>query len=101
MPADFTGLAAAIAALTAQVTDTVGVEASASAVLAGVSTIVQKAVSDALAADNAVDDAAAATANAAVADALAKLKTSRDALATAVAANPGPTPTPTPAPSQP
>lgn len=92
MPAKFDALNKSIADLTAAVTKTIGVQASATNLLLGVSTIVQNAVAQALQSDNAIDDTAAAAANAAVADALAKLQASTDPLAAAVAANAPPPP---------
>jgi hypothetical protein len=87
--ANLTELQADIAELVTTVTNTVGVQKSATEVLNGIAPIIQSAVDAALAADNAVDDAAAAAASASVKATLATLKDSTGLLATAVAANPG------------
>lgn len=55
MPFDATQLNAAVAALTAQVQATEGVEASAIALITGFSAQIAKAVADAIAADDAAD----------------------------------------------
>ncbi len=87
MPADFTALNAAIAALTTQVAATEGTEESAGALIAGFSAQITKAVTDALTADDAADNGSIVAANQAIADVTARFKAADDKLGAAVAAN--------------
>ncbi len=87
MPADTTALNAAVAALTTQVAKTEGTEASAKALITGFSVAITKAVTDALTADNAADQASIDAANAAIATVTARFQASADDLGAAVAAN--------------
>lgn len=89
MAADFTNLQKQIDALTTQVTNTEGVEASAALLLQNQATAIQTAVTAALTADNSADDASIAAANAAIQGVAARFQASADALGAAVAANPG------------
>lgn len=101
MPADFSGLNAAVAALTAQVSSTEGTEASAIALLNGVGTAIQKAVADALTADDAADNGSIQAANQAIAAVISRFTASGNALGAAVAANSGGAPPPPPPPPPP
>lgn len=85
--ADLSALQAGIDALEAQVAKTVGIEESAAALITGFSQAVQKAVADALAADNAADDASITAASAAIADVTSRFLASQEKLGAAVAAN--------------
>ena len=86
---DFTALQSAIDALTAQATATVGTEDSAEVVINGFSAQVSKAVSDALAADDAADQGSIQAAQAAIAAVTKQFTDSSAKLGAAVAANPG------------
>ena len=92
MPADLTGLNAAIAALTTQVADTETKEASAIALIGGFATQVSKAVTDALTADDAADNGSIQAANEAIEAVRARFAASGAALGEAVAANTPQTP---------
>ena len=96
MPANFADLTAQIDALSAQAARTVGVEASAKQIITGFSTAITKAVSDALAADDAADQGSIDAAKAAIANVTTQFSASADDLGAAVAANPGPPPPPPP-----
>ncbi len=97
--ADVTRLNAAIATLTDQVAATETVEASASNLLLGFSSAIAKAVTDALAADNAADQGSIDAAMQAIADTTTRFQASAGALGTAVAANtPSAPPEPPPSP---
>lgn len=87
MAADFAALQQAINALTAQVEQTEGTEASAKALIEGFAAQVQKAVSDALTADNAADQGSIDAANQAISDVTARFAASGSALGAAVASN--------------
>ena len=95
---DFAALNAQITALTAQVTKTEGTEASAGALIAGFSAAIQKAVADALAADDAADTNSINAAAQAITDVTARFAAADDKLGAAVAANAPPVPDPPPAP---
>jgi hypothetical protein len=101
MPADFTGLNAAVTALTAQVQNTEGTEASAIALINGFSAAAQKAVADALTADDAADNGSIQAANDAIAAVTARFVQSGSALGAAVAAGGPNTPPPPPPPPPP
>jgi formaldehyde-activating enzyme involved in methanogenesis len=88
MALDFTVLNATIAALTAQVTATVGVEDSASVLIGGFSAAVAKAVADALAANEVTNQATLQAVNDAIAGVTTQFTDSAAKLGTAVAANP-------------
>lgn len=85
--ADITILNAAVEALTAQVAATETIEASAIALIGGFGAAVTKAVTDALAADNAADDASITAAKEAIAAVTARFTASAGALGDAVVAN--------------
>lgn len=89
MPANTTNLDAALAALTAQVAETEGVEASAVALINGFAAAVTAAVTAALTADNAATQTSIDAATAAIEATRARFAASEDALGAAVAANPG------------
>lgn len=89
MPADFSKLQAAVDAAKTQVTATVGVEASAIALINNFAEATKKAVTDALAADNAADQGSIDAAVAAITDTQAAFADSANKLGAAVAANPG------------
>lgn len=93
MPVDFTALNSAVAALTNQVNATEGTEASAVALINGFSQQIQKAVADAITADDAADQGTLDTVNQAIADVTSRFAASGQKLGDAVAATPG-TPTP-------
>lgn len=95
MPADFTVLNAAIANLTLQVAATEGVEASAVTLINGFSAAIQKAVADAVAADDAADTGTAAAVAQAITDTTARFAASQ-ALLAAVATPPVPASPPVP-----
>ena len=88
MPADFSALEAAVAALTTQVAVTEGTEGSAAELINGFAAQVSAAVTTALTADNAADANSIAAANAAIAGVTARFNASAAALGAAVAANP-------------
>ena len=94
MPADFSALQAAINALTDQVTNTEGTEASAVALINGFSAAVTKAVTDALAADDAADQGSITAAQSAISSVTSRFTASAAALGAAVAANSPAPPTP-------
>ncbi len=83
--ADVTALNSAITALTAQVANTETVEGSAEALIDGFSAQITKAVTDALTADNAADDASIAAAQQAINDVTARFTASAAKLGAAVA----------------
>ncbi len=87
--ADTTALNQAVQDLAAEVTNTTGIEASATALINGFAAAVTKAVTDALTADNAADQGSIDAATKAIADAKAAFNASAGTLAAAVAANPG------------
>lgn len=87
--ADFTKFQAAIDALKAQVAATVGVEASAVALITGFAETVKKAVADALTANDAADQSSIDDAMAAIDGATTAFADSQNKLGAAVAANPG------------
>lgn len=87
MAADFSKLQATIDALTAQVAATKTVEASAKAALEGFADAIKKAVTDALTADNAADDASIAAASKAIDDTTAAFQASAADLGAAIPAN--------------
>ena len=91
MPADFSALTAAVAALTTQVAATEGTEASAKALIDGFAAQVTAAVTAALTADNNADATSIAAANQAIADVTARFQASAASLGAAVASG---TPTP-------
>jgi hypothetical protein len=91
MPVDLTALNTTITALTAEVTRTEGTEDSAGVLIAGFSSAVTKAVTDALTADNAANQTSIDAANKAISDVTARFAAADDKLGAAVAANPGPT----------
>ena len=93
---DVSKLQAQIDALAAQVAQTETLEGSAVALLNGFSTAVQKAVADALAADDAADQGSIAAAADAISATTARFTASGAALGAAVAAN---TPQAPPAPN--
>ncbi len=77
-----------LSALTAQVAETEGIEASAVALIQGFSTKIQEAVAAALAADDAADQGSIDAANAAIAEVTARFKASAGALGAAVTSIP-------------
>ena len=85
--ADTTGLNAAVAALTDQVEQTETVEGSAVTLINGFAAEIQKAVTDALTADNAADQGSIDAANAAIAAVTARFNASAASLGAAVSAN--------------
>lgn len=89
MPADYSSLQAQIDALTQQVAQTEGVEASAVALIQNFAQQVQTAVAAALTADNAADQGSIDAANQAIQAVSARFQASGAALGAAVAANPG------------
>lgn len=89
MPADYSALNAAVQANVDQATATEGTEASAIVVLQGFAAQIIKAVSDALAADNAADQGSIDAAVAAVNTVTARYTASGAALGAAIAALPG------------
>jgi hypothetical protein len=97
---DFTALNNQIATLTAQVAKTEGTEASAGLLIAGFSAAVQKAVSDALTADDAADTGSINAAAQAITDVTSRFAAADDKLGAAVAANNPNPPVPAP-PAQP
>jgi len=86
MAANFQQLQQAIADLTAQVEKTEGTEQSAIALIQGFSAAIQKAVADALTADDAADQGSIDAANAAIAEVTNRFAASGAALGDAVAA---------------
>ena len=88
MPADFTPLDTAMAALRDQLTATEGTEANAVVLINGFAAQVTKAVADALTADNAADATSIAAATAAIEERRARFEASRAALAAAIDATP-------------
>ena len=90
--ADVSKLDASVAALTAQVANTEGVEDSAGALIVGFAAAISTAVAAALAADNAADDASIAAAEAAIQGVTARFQASSAKLGAAVTANPLPAP---------
>jgi hypothetical protein len=84
MPVDLTALNEQVTALTAQVEQTEGVEASAMALISGFAAAIQKAVE----ADNAIDAANTAKVVATIAAVKSRFMASATALGAAVAANP-------------
>lgn len=97
MPIDFTGLNSAVTALTNQVAATEGTEASAAALINGFSQQIQKAVADAIKADDAADQGTADAVNQAIAAVTQRFTQSANALGSAVAANNPNPPAPAPA----
>lgn len=87
MPADLTGLQAALDALTTQVAATETVEGSAVTLINGFAAAVTKAVSDAIAADNSIDNSAISTVSSAIEAVRARFAASGAALGSAVTAN--------------
>lgn len=87
--ADLSKLQQFIDNLAAQATKTEGTEESAGAVIAGFSDAIKQAVTDALTADNAADDASIAAAAKAIDDVTARFAAADDKLGAAIAANPG------------
>lgn len=85
--ANFDSLAAAVAALSAQVAATEGTEASAVTLINGFATAVAAAVTEALTADNAADDASIAAAKQAIEEVTARFNASAATLGAAVAGN--------------
>ena len=85
--ADFGKLAAAIAALTAQVASTEGTEASAVALINGFAGQISTAVQAALTADNNADEATIAAAQTAIDEVTARFNASGNLLGAAVANN--------------
>jgi rhamnogalacturonyl hydrolase YesR len=92
---DVTALNTQIATLTDQVARTEGTEASAGALIAGFSAAIQKAVTDALVADDAADNGSVQAATQAITAVTGRFAAADDKLGAAVAANSGP---PVPAP---
>lgn len=88
MPADFSKLQATINALTAQVNQTKGVEASAKALILGQAAATKAAVEAALTADNAADQGSIDAANAAIDGVTQQFAASAADLGTAIPANP-------------
>lgn len=99
MALDFTGLNSTITALTAQVTNTVGVEDSAEVLINGFAAAVTKAVTDALTASDVTNQATVQAVSDAITGVTTQFVASAGALGTAVAGT-GPTPAPGPAPAQ-
>jgi len=92
MPANFDQLNAAVTALTQQVASTEGTEASAVTLIQGFAAQITKAVSDALAADDAADQGSIQAAQDAIAAVTKRFSDSAAALGAAVASvNPTPT----------
>src|SRR4051812_5223709 len=89
MMADTTALNQAVADLATEVTNTTGIEASATALINGFAAAVTKAVTDALTADNAADQGSIDAATAAIAAAKTAFNASAGSLGAAVAANAG------------
>ena len=87
---DFTALNQAISTLTDQVSATETTEAGAVALIKGFSASLQKAVADALAADDAADAGSIQAANDAIAAVTARFQASAAALGAAVAEVPPP-----------
>lgn len=84
--ANLSQLNATIAALTAQVAKTETTEESAGVLIKGFSDAIIKAVTDALTADNAADDASIAAATTAINDVTARFAAADDKLGAAVVA---------------
>lgn len=78
-----------LSGLTNQVAQTEGIEASATALINGFAAAITKAVTDALTADNAADQASVDAANAAIEAVRARFEASSKTLGDAVAANSG------------
>jgi len=89
MAVNLAALNATITALTAEVARTEGTEDSAGKLISGFSAAVAKAVTDALAADDAADQGSIDAANQAIADVTARFVAADDKLGAAVAANSG------------
>ncbi len=89
MPVDLTSLNASITALTAEVARTEGTEDSAGALINGFSAAVSAAVTKALTADAAANQASIDAANQAIADVTTRFVAADDKLGAAIAANPG------------
>jgi hypothetical protein len=89
MAVNLASLNATITALTAEVARTEGTEDSAGKLISGFSASVAKAVTDALAADDAADQGSIDAANQAIADVTARFVAADDKLGAAIAANPG------------
>ncbi len=87
MAINMTELNNTIAALTAQVEKTEGTEDSATALIAGFSAAITKAVTDALVADDAADQGSVDAAKIAIDSVTARFSASSDKLGAAVAAN--------------
>ena len=90
MPANFDALNVAVQEMVAEVTVAEGIDQSAIALLNGIEAM----INEALAADNAIDNASTAAAQAVVTGVITKLKTSNAALAAAIAAHQPPPPPP-------
>ena len=84
MPVNTSAFDAAFASLTAQVAETETVSASAVALINGFATAITKAVTDALTADNAADQATIDAATAAIEGVRTRFAASEDALGAAV-----------------
>lgn len=89
MPVNLTALNSAIDALVAEAARTEGTEDSAGVLITGFSAAIAKAVSDALTADAAANEASIAAAQKAIDDVTARFIAADDRLGAAIAANPG------------
>jgi hypothetical protein len=89
MAVNLAALNATITALTAEVARTEGTEESAGKLISGFSAAVAKAVTDALAADDAADQGSIDAAGQAIADVTARFVAADDKLGQAITANSG------------
>lgn len=84
-----TELQKAIDTAAAQATKTEGTEESAGVIIAAIGAQIQKAVADALTADDAADQGSVDAATAAINQVIARFAAADDKLGAAIAANPG------------